>query len=128
MAHRLWRTLDIEQAQILLQIPPNADGLTWEHHVLTHRIEGSRWQAFRADWEPVEVNLAGSVYRELEQDSVFPDENLDANGGTGYFLCFDVGETEVELLPALERCRRRAILAPTSANARMPLDARSILA
>ena len=37
------RSLDIQQRQIILDIPPRGDGVTRLHCILTHQLDGSSW-------------------------------------------------------------------------------------
>ena len=70
-------TLDINEVQVLVHYPLDADGFFWHHRVLLHRIEGGEWLTLTPDLEVVRHNLANQRHRVLDRASPFPADIAD---------------------------------------------------
>ena len=66
------RTLNIGEPQVLVHFPRVADGLTWRHRILLHRIADGRWVTLDPDHNLV-IHDFGTVRHEvLSRASAFP--------------------------------------------------------
>ncbi len=72
-------TLDINEVQVLVNFPADADGFYWHHRVILCRIEGSRWLAFdmTPDLDIVQHDLGTLLHSVLDRRAPFPGDILD---------------------------------------------------
>ena len=76
MAGIEYRTLDIPEKQILVYLP-NVRAYHWNHRVLHHRIEGSKWITTDPEGVTKVTDLAGHDIKVLARNSEFPEDLIE---------------------------------------------------
>ena len=59
-------TLDINEVQVVVHYPLDADGFFWHHRILLHRIEGGEWLTLTPDLDIVRHDLGAQRHRVLD--------------------------------------------------------------
>ncbi|CAE7214061.1 unnamed protein product [Symbiodinium sp. CCMP2456] len=67
-------TLDINEVQVLVHFPGDANGFFWHHRILLYRIEGGEWLTLTPDHDIVRHNLTNQRHRVLDRAAPFPGD------------------------------------------------------
>ena len=91
-------TLNIKEAQVLLHVPDDVDGVTWHRRVLVLQIRGGKWVSLDPEHELCMLDLDTSDYILLDRNVDSPSEKYSDT------FCFEI-TTQAEMVAFRKRAR-----------------------
>ena len=69
--------LDIDEIQVLVHYPEDAEGFEYHHRIVSHRVSGGVWLTLTPGQEIVKHDLNPQRHRLLDRRSVYPEDIAD---------------------------------------------------